>query len=507
MTKPPTRDATPHDDIGPDAPLLGEFPGTEEVPGVAWTTLWRERAHRRVARSDHYRWWVLCSVLTGVFATGFTITVLAVAIPEIADDLGSSDTTLTWVVTGPFLAHALGMPLLGRLGDRSGHRQVYLWGLGLFMVFTGLTAFAWSAASLIALRIVGGFEGAATGPSSMALIMHAFTPEDRVRAMGWWALVGAGAPVVGIVVGGPLIEAVGWRVIFLAQLPLLALAWVISSVVLRETPKRDDVTIDVRGALLLAATAVPPLLALNVARAVGWGSPLTVSLFLLAPLFAYLFVRVESRADDPILPLDFFGRRNFTAPLIAQSANQFAYMGGFIVTPLLLEGVFGYTLTVTGLVMLSRPLSYSLSAPPAGYVAVKVGERAAAVTGALCIALSMVVLAAGAGLESVWLVVVGLTASGLGLGIASPSLISSVANTVDLSRQGVAGAAQQMVGLLGLVAGIQVAATVQGGGDEPGSFARAYLVGGAVAVVAVVAAGFVRSADRTREIVAGEAPG
>ncbi|MCZ7529119.1 MAG: MFS transporter [Acidimicrobiia bacterium] len=479
------------------APLLGEFPGTEEVPGVAWPVLWRERARRRVAGSDRYRWWVLCSVLTGVFATGFTITVLAVAIPEIADDLGASETTLTWVVTGPFLAHALGMPLMGRLGDRSGHRRVYLIGLGLFAIFTGLTAFAWSAGALIVLRIIGGFEGAATGPASMALIMHAFGPADRVRAMGWWALVGAGAPVIGIVVGGPLVEAVGWRVLFLAQLPLVAIAWLISSIVLHETPRRDDVSIDVRGALLLAATVIPPLLALNVGAAQGWTSPLALTLFALGPICAWGFVHVEATAADPILPLEFFARRNFTAPLVALSATQFAYMGGFIITPLLMEGVFGYSLSLTGLVMLSRPLSYSLSAPPAGYVAVRVGERTAALTGTLCIGVSMVVFAAGAAAGSVWLVVLGLVASGLGLGISSPSLISSVANSVDLSRQGIAGAAQQMVGQLGLVAGIQVLATVQGGGDEPSSFVRAYLVGAAVAAVAVAAAGFVRSADRS----------
>ncbi len=427
---------------------------------------------------------------------GFTITVLAVAIPTISEDLGADETTLTWIVTGPFLAYALGMPILGKVGDRVGHRRVYLSGLALFVVFTGLTALAWNAGSLITLRVLGGFEGAATGPASMALIMHAFPPEDRVKAMGWWSLVGAGAPVIGIVAGGPIVEAVGWRALFLAQVPLAALAWLGAAFVLRETPGRATSRLDVRGAGLLALTVVPPLVALNVAEGLGWASPVTLALLAAGPIALIAFVRTERRVPDPVLPLGLFSRRNFSAPLVALGTGNFAYMGGFIISPLLLQNVFGYSLSATGLVMLFRPLSYSLSAPPAGYVAVRVGERAASITGTASIALSMLVFAVGVASESLALVVLALVLSGLGNGISSPSLVSSVANAVELSRQGVANAAQQMVALMGLVTGIQVLAAVQGGGDDGSSFVVAYIVGAAVAAVAVASSVFVRSAER-----------
>ena len=134
---------------------------------------------------------MLVTVLAGLFASGFTITIMAVSLKDIANELGASETSLTWVVTGPFLALALTMPLFGKLGDVYGHRRVYLLGFAGFTVGALLTAFAWSGAALIAIRVLGSIPGAATGPTSMALIMRAFPDDDRVKAMGWWALVGS----------------------------------------------------------------------------------------------------------------------------------------------------------------------------------------------------------------------------------------------------------------------------------------------------------------------------
>jgi EmrB/QacA subfamily drug resistance transporter len=480
--------------------VLADFSGVEEVPAVAWPLLLRDRLRRRVRESDRYRWWVLWSVLSGLFAAGFTITVLAVSIPDIARDFGTDRTTLAWIVTGPFLAHALGMPLLGKVGDVYGHRRVYLIGFGLFAVFTGLTALAWSAPALIVIRIVGALEGAATGPASMALIMHAFPAEDRVKAMGWWALVGAGAPVVGLVAGGPIVDAFGWRWLFVAQAPLALVALLIGVVVLRETPRAPRRAIDVRGAVALAVATVLPLLALQVGRDRGWTDPAPLVLLAVAVLGLVAFVHVERRAADPLLPLAFFRRRNFTASLLAQSLAQFAYMGGFIITPLLMQDRFGYAVAGTALLMLCRPLSFSLTSPAAGYVAVRVGERLASVIGTSLVVVSMACFALAASQRWVGLVAVALVLSGLGLGASSPSLISSAANSVEPEHLGVANAAQQMVTLIGAVAGMQVLATIQDGG----AFSTAYLVGLGVAVPAVVAATFVRSAPRTARLAVAE---
>jgi EmrB/QacA subfamily drug resistance transporter len=488
-----------------ESPLVVEYPGGEEVPAVAWPMLLRERLGRHVRESDRYRWWVLWTALAGLFATGFTITILAVSLGDVARDLGASETALTWTVTGPFLALALSMPLFGKIGDVRGHRRVYLIGLAGFTVATFLTALAWDGASLIAIRSLGAIPGAATGPASMALIMRAFPEEDRVKAMGWWSLVGAGAPVLGLVAGGPLVDAIGWRAIFLLQTPLALIALLLAIPILHETPRLAREPIDYRGALTLAAATLSALLGLSVGSQIGWTNPFVLGLFALAPIAAGAFVAIERRAAHPLLPLDFFAQRNFTASLIAQFMSNFGYMGGFIITPLLMEDVFGFTVAATSLAMICRPLSFSLSSPVAGYVAVHVGERSASLLGCALVVVSMAFFAAGAATETLALVFAALVLSGLGLGTSQPSLISSAANAVDASSLGVANAAQVMVTQIGVVAGIQVLSTVQGGGSSTGSFTVAYLAGGAVAVLGILGAVFVRSAERPVRLRVAEA--
>ncbi len=487
-------------DRDPESPLVVEYPGGEEVPAVAWPLLLRHRIGRKVRDSDRYRWWVLWTALAGLFATGFTITILAVSLGDVARDLGASETALTWTVTAPFLALALAMPLFGKIGDVRGHRRVYLVGLAGFTVATFLTALAWDGPSLIAIRTLGAIPGAATGPASMALIMRAFPEEDRVKAMGWWSLVGAGAPVLGLVAGGPLVDAIGWRSIFLLQTPIALVALVLAIPILHETPRLARQSIDYAGAVALAGATVAALLGLSIGSQIGWTEPFVVGLFAAAPVALALFVVIERRAEHPLVPLRFFSERNFTASLVAQFTSNFGYMGGFIVTPLLMERVFGFTVAATSLAMICRPLSFSVSSPVAGYVAVRVGERRASVVGCALVVVSMGCFALGASTETLLLVFAALVLSGLGLGTSQPSLISSAANAVETESLGVANAAQVMVTQIGVVAGIQVVSTVQGGASSAGSFTLAYLVGGIVAVVGIVGAAFVQSADRPAQL-------
>jgi MFS family permease len=390
------------------------------------------------------------------------------------------------------------MPLFGKLGDIWGHRRVYLLGFAGFTIGAALTAVAWSGLALIAIRVLGSIPGAATGPTSMALIMRAFPEDERVKAMGWWALVGAGAPVIGLVAGGPLVDAIGWRWIFVIQVPLSLAALLVGFLVLHETPRRDRVAIDVAGAATLGAATVAALLALTLGAQIGWGNPAVIGLVLVAPIALWIFVRCERRAEDPLLPLEFFRARDFTASLVSQGACNFAYMGGFIITPLLMENRFGYSVAATSLAMVCRPLANSLASPTGGYLAAKIGERPTAVAGNVMVAVSMVLFAFAAGGDLVAFVFAGLVLSGIGLGGSAPSLITVVANTVDAEDLGAANAAQQMVAMIGATAGIQVLSTVQGGSEAAGPFTAAYLLGAGVAVVGVVAAVFVRSSTPGR---------
>ncbi|MFP5325894.1 MAG: MFS transporter [Acidimicrobiia bacterium] len=176
----------------------------------------RDRLTAKAEGSSRHRWWVLWTILGGLFAVNVAFTIIVVALPRIANELGTSRNTLTWVLTGPLLALGVVAPAMGKAGDLWGHRRLYLisiLGVGSCAL---LSALAWNAGSLIAFRTLSAIEGAATGSSSLAIIFSVFHAEDRVKAMGWWSLVGAGGPVIGVAIGGPIIEAFGWRWVFAA---------------------------------------------------------------------------------------------------------------------------------------------------------------------------------------------------------------------------------------------------------------------------------------------------
>jgi EmrB/QacA subfamily drug resistance transporter len=485
------------DDLSIDAP------GADEVAVVPWPLMLRERVHERVADSPRYPWLVLAVALFGLFSVGFTITILSVSIPRIAADLGSDTSTVTWVVTGPLLAFAVVGPAMGKLGDLYGHRRVYGISMAFVSVFAALTAVAWSAGALIAFRTLGAATGAAVGPASIAMINRLFPRERRVQAMGYWSMVGAGGPVIGVVAGGPIVETFGWRWIFVAQVPLTLAGLLLAMLVLPETVRRERAGFDYAGAIVLALGATSLLFAINRGPQWGWSSPAIVTGFVFAPVAVAAFAVIERRVANPLLPLAYLRQRNFTFAIATQCFTNFAYMGGFVITPVFLESVFGYPETRVGGLMIARPLAFAIAGPLAGYVAVRVGERTSAVVGSAFVVASMLALSSVAPGSSDLVIIGALALSGIGLGCSSPALAASIANSVDERDLGVAGAFQQMMTQLGVVIGIQVMQTVavvrEVSAGQVGAYGEAYLVGGFVALLGLITATFVRSSRRRVE--------
>ncbi|MGK2928620.1 MAG: MFS transporter, partial [Acidimicrobiales bacterium] len=396
------------------------------------------------------------------------------------------------VISAPLLGSAVALPILGKLGDLYGHRRVFLTGFTISTVVTALTTVAWDPYSLIALRGLAVVVGAATIPSSMALINSVHPPKTRAKAMGWWSLVAAGSPAIGLVIGGPLIDAVGWRPMFGIQAVLSIVPVVAAYLVLRETARRIDVGFDVAGAITLGLGAAGLMFALNQAPQRGPDGVVLGALVLgVAGLAAFVFV--ESRVAYPLLPLSFFRRRNFTASLLAALFSGAAYMGGFILAPLLLQSVFAFSVSTTSLVMLTRPLSFSLTSPVGGSVATKIGERPVAMFGSLAIAIALALLGLGATSGLVFLVVFALVLQGIGNGTAQPTITATLSNSVDEADLGVAAAAQRMTFQVGSALGITVLTSIYGATEKPSDFLTAYLVGAGLGLVALVFASMVRS--------------
>jgi MFS family permease len=493
-----------------------------------WFSLLTRRVTARAERSPRYQWWALVALLAGLLALNITFTVFVVALPTVKAEFHTNFSVLAWASTGPLLAFGVAAPFFGKVGDLFGHRRLYQFGLLGAMVSAILTATAPDVGMLLFARCLDGVQGAATGTASMAIILELFSREDRVKALGWWSLVGAGGPVLGVTLGSPVIQFFGWRTLFWGQLVLLVIASVVVAVLLptrrgaRRTARaasdgkrasRSSVWegMDWVGSWSLAGAVTAAMLVLSIGPIVGWTSAAVFVAGSCAVVLGALFVWREATFATPLIPTTYWRRRNFMFPMGTKAFSSFAYFGAFFLFPLLMEQVYGYSVSQVGFISVARPLVFAVSAPIAGYMTVRTGERNATLFGSSALLLSMVLFAlltAGSGLA---VIVLALALSGLGMGVLMPATSSSMANELAESEYGVMSSASLLAAQVGEVAGIQVVLTIQesiarrsGLGNVHHStallhsFSIAFWVGAVVAALAVGCAFFVRPLARTR---------
>lgn len=437
-------------------------------------------------------WLVTWSVLTGAFAIGFNFTILTVSRPTIADDLGTDVASLVWLVSGPIVANALVAATGGKLGDMLGHRRVYLASFIGMTVFTVLCAVAWNPASLIAFRVISSMLGAAIAPCSMAIINLMFAPHERSKALGYWALVGAGSPMIGLVVGGPLVESFGWRSIFVIQVPMLLAAIALCVRVLPRVEGGARTRFDFAGNGALAGAVLGCLLLAERVPNWGWTDPRTLALAVVTVSFGWLFVRIERRVPHPLIPVRYFTQRAFSSSVVTATIAQFGYMGGFILLPVLLTEVGDWSDTRVSLTSVPRPLAFALAGVVAGRLFARLGARLLTTMGSAMIVASLVMIAFAVDGLPLWLIVASAFVSGWGMGTVQPIASTVVANSVADGDLGVAGATVQMGIQIATSLGMNIFDALHGAlgrsaGLEAG-FERSYVIGAAISAIGVVVA-------------------
>ncbi|MGH1502694.1 MAG: MFS transporter [Acidimicrobiales bacterium] len=447
--------------------------------------------HHRARAHPKFPSIAMLVVLSAMFVVNLTVTAVTVAVPAIADDLGSPDTTIVWSVTGPLLVAAVLGPAFGKAGDQAGHRLVLIGGLACNALFTVLIAAAWDGISFVVLRILAAVGSAAVGPSALAFVNRLYEPEDRAGALGWWSFVSAGSPVIGVFAGGVIIDAIGWRWLFAAQAPLILLGVVLTAILLPETDRSGDGRFDMPGAATLAAGVGGILIAVTLAGTNGvTGQVIVAAVVGVVALVA--FAAIEVRADAPLLPPHYWRLRAFVVPAGVLALLFASYMGSFVLVPLMLQdAAYGFTAAAVSRVVIARPLAFSMMGPAAGVLSAKFAPRTLAFLGGSLVVASMLSLSRIEPGNSLWLTAGALALAGLGMGFASPVLISVVANAVPDSDLGVAGAAQQMLQTVGIVIGIQALQALQvsmagetaSAADVVDSYGTTFLIGAVVAAL------------------------
>ncbi len=459
------------------------------------------------SESDSYQWRLLGVIGIAVLGFGSLMTLVNAALVPIADEFGTTVSTAGWVMTGLMLAMAVSTPAGGKLADIYGHRRMFMVGMAGMTATMIANYWVWNIGSFVAVRVLFGLCGGVLMPSAMALLMHAFGPGRRAQAVGWFQFAMTGAPSIGVVAGGPLLDVVGWRAIFML-FGLVGLAGtVIAAFVVKPIPKGQRIPIDVLGALLLGTGTLLVLLAITrVPTLTRAGTPVlsdqTLMLMLGGAIAAFaVFVLWELRAPSPLLDVRLFRLPNFSMPLISAACNQFAYMGAFVIVPIVLQERYLYSVGVAALLMVPRPGVFALASPFGGTLVTKIGARIPMIFGSTAMIGSMLAFAAGSspGNWGLTLVIVGLVLSGVSAGIGSPAYQMLVANSVEDKDLGIANGMNQTVMWIGIIFGIQSMLAFSGQDPSLGRTQATFVFGAIVAACGFMAPLFAtRGATRAK---------
>jgi DHA2 family methylenomycin A resistance protein-like MFS transporter len=401
--------------------------------------------------------WIIAAASFGFMVVQLDVTIVNVALPAMARDLGGGVAGLQWVVDAYTLAFAVLLLSAGVLGDLFGARRVYLAGFGLFAAASAACGLAPNASALIAARAVQGAAAALMVPNSLVVLNYATGHDDklRARAVGIWTAASGMSIGVGPVIGGLLLTSFGWRSIFWVNLPICLAGAALTLAFAPATPRRDEEPrLDLAGQGLAILALLGLVGGVIEARPLGMGSPIVVGAGLLFVVAAIGFVAVEHRSRAPMLPLHFFRNAGFDAAVGFGVAVNLSYYGVLFVLALYLQGAHGWSPLEAGLAILPLTLTFIVSNLVSGWLIGHFGSRLPMVIGGLigAVGYGLLVTLTAKSPFLVMLPVFLLIPFGMGLGV--PAMTTAILAGVDRAWSGTASAvlnaARQAAGAMGV---------------------------------------------------------
>jgi DHA2 family methylenomycin A resistance protein-like MFS transporter len=412
------------------------------------------------------------------------VTVVNVALPAIGSGLGTDVGGLQWVVDGYALALASLMLTSGAAGDRYGHRRVVLTGLGVFGAGSLACGLAQSVGVLVAARVVQGVGAALLLPGTLAIIGRAF-PDHAARAraawsgkarpIGVWAGIGSLALPAGPLLGGVLVDGLGWRAVFLVSVPVVVLALLWSTAVVRESREARARALDVPGMLSAGALLLASTYAFIEGGRSGAGSPEVITAAAIAVAALAVLTAAElRRGDDAMLPPALLRRPAFTAANTTAGIMNLCTLGTLFVLMLFLQSVQHRSALLAGLTVVPLFAPLAVMAPVGGRVTSRFGPRLPAAVG-LLVAAGGLALLARAGTHSGYAdLLPAFLLWGIGCGLLTPAVVAAAIATVPAERSGLASAVNNSARQTGGALGIAVAGAVAGQPGDQTRFLRGF---------------------------------
>ncbi|MBZ5532041.1 MAG: DHA2 family efflux MFS transporter permease subunit [Acidobacteriia bacterium] len=333
-------------------------------------------------------WIVAISVMLGTFMEVLDTTVVNVSLPHIAGNLSASTDEATWVLTSYLVANAIVLPLTGWLANHFGRRNILLISVAGFTIFSFLCGVAPNLPALIVFRVLQGATGGGLQPLSQAILMEAFPPAQRGKAMAFWALGIVVAPMLGPVVGGWITDSYSWRWLFYINIPIGIAAVVMAMMYIHDPPyiKRGKGGVDYWGIGLLAVGIGALQIMLDKGQEEDWfASHFIVILTVITVLGLGFFVLRELLTKHPVVHLSVFKIRTYSTGVFLMTVLGFVLYGSTVLIPLWLQTLMGYSALEAGMAMLPRGLGSFLFMPVVGILVSKVDPRKLLASGlAIC---------------------------------------------------------------------------------------------------------------------------
>ncbi|GAA4614423.1 MFS transporter [Actinoallomurus liliacearum] len=406
-------------------------------------------------------WLTLVAVALGVIMVTLDGTVVAIANPAISKDLGASLADLQWVTNGYLLALAVSLITAGKLGDRFGHKPVFLIGVAGFALSSAGIGFSKTIGMVIALRVLQGLFGAMLQPTALGLLRAAFPAERLNMAIGLWGACIAASTASGPIVGGLLVQHVNWESVFFINVPVGVVALITGGLfLLNARGEAKSGGFDLTGILLLSGMLFALIWAVIKAPTYGWTDLKTLAFFGAAVVLLVLFVAREHLAREPLLPLTLFRSVSLSVGVVLMTLMAFAMFGAMFFLTFYLQSVHGLTPVSTGVRLLPMMLAMMLASPIAGGVISKVGPRAPLVAGMVFTAVAFIGMSR-LGVDASFMAMAPWFAL-IGVGL-SPVMVAAtdiIVGNAPVALSGVAGGLQQVAMQVGGALGTSVLGAV-----------------------------------------------
>ena len=439
--------------------------------------------------------WVVAATVLGSGMAALDATVVGIALPAIGRDFHASVSSVQWVVDAYTLTLAGLLLLGGTLGDSYGRRKLFVIGVVWFAIASLLCGLALNAPMLIAARALQGVGGALLTPGSLAILQASFAEEDRGAAIGAWSGLGGVATAIGPFLGGWLIDAVSWRLVFFINLPLAVLVVAIAARHVPETKSPGPVPkLDIRGALCISGALAGITYGLIAASTDGWGSVQVVAPLVAGAVLFGLFILVEAREKEPMLPLEVFASRQFSAAN-AVTFVVYAALGGLLfLVPTVLQVAHGYSPVEAGTALLPVTVIMLALSSRSGALAARIGPRLQMTVGPLVIAASLLLFTRlGSSGDYLTAVLPAVVVFGLGVAINVAPLTATALSAAPAEHAGIASAVNNDVArAAGLIAVAVLPALAGITGDSylhPAELAQGFKMAAIIAAVFCAAGG------------------